>query len=72
MGARFRLQELLDEKGMNQSELARRSKISIVTVNKIAQNRSNQVSLKTLDALSKELGCEPGDLLEREPKRRAK
>jgi putative transcriptional regulator len=72
MGARFRLQELLDDAGMNQSELARRSGISLVTVNKIAQNRSNQVSLKTLDALSKALGCEPGDLLEREPKGRRK
>ena len=70
MGARFRLQELLDAAEMSQSELARRSGVSLVTVNKIAQNRSNQVSLKTLDALSKVLKCEPGDLLERERKRR--
>ena len=66
MGARFKLQELLDAVGMSQSELARRSGISIVTVNKIAQNRSNQVSLKTLDALSVVLKCKPGDLVERE------
>lgn len=72
MGARFRLQELLDAVGMSQSELARRSGVSLVTVNKISQNRSNQVSLKTLDALSKVLGCEPGDLLERERKRAKK
>lgn len=72
MGARFRLQELLDAVGMSQSELARQSGVSLVTVNKIAQNRSNQVSLKTLDALSKVLKCEPGDLLERESKRRPK
>lgn len=70
MGARFRLQELLDAAGMSQAELARRSKVSLVTVNKIAQNRSNQVALRTLDALSKALGCEPGDLLEREPRKR--
>lgn len=65
MTARFRLQELLDASAMSQSELARRSGISLVTVNKIAQNRSNQVSLKTLDALSKVLKCQPGDLLKR-------
>jgi putative transcriptional regulator len=57
---------------MSQSELARQSGVSLVTVNKISQNRSNQVSLRTLDALSKVLKCEPGDLLEREPKRKAK
>jgi putative transcriptional regulator len=72
MGARFRLQELLDAAVMSQSELARQSGVSLVTVNKIAQNRSNQVSLKTLDALSSVLKCQPGDLLEREPKRKGK
>lgn len=70
MSARFRLQQLLDAAGMSQNELARRSGVSLVTVNKIAQNRSNQVALKTLDALSKVLGCEPGDLIEREARRR--
>jgi putative transcriptional regulator len=70
MTARFKLREVLEAAGMSQSELARRSGVSLVTVNKIAQNRSNQVSLKTLDALSKVLRCEPGDLLEREKRRK--
>jgi DNA-binding Xre family transcriptional regulator len=34
-------------------------------------NRTTRVDLSTLDGLSKVLGCEPGDLLEREPKRRS-
>jgi putative transcriptional regulator len=72
MGARFKLRELLEKAGMSQSELARRSGISFQTINGMVGNRTAQVSLKTLDALSKALGCEPGDLLEREPKRRAK
>jgi transcriptional regulator with XRE-family HTH domain len=38
---------------MTQSELARQSGVSLLTVNKTAQNRSIQVSPKTLDALSK-------------------
>ncbi len=70
MGARFRLQELLDNAGMSQAALAERSGVSLVTVNKIAGNRSSQVALKTLDALSKVLGCEPGDIIERESRRR--
>ncbi len=70
LGARFRLQELLDNAGMSQAALAERSGVSLVTVNKIAGNRSSQVALKTLDALSKVLGCEPGDIIERESRRR--
>ena len=73
MAARFRLKELLEEKDMAQSELARRSGISFVTINRMAANKTAQVSLNTLDAISKALGCEPGELLERDPtKRRSK
>ena len=63
--ARFRLDELLSDKEMSQSELARRSGISLVTINAIANNRTRQVQLDTLDKLSAALGLEPGDLLER-------
>lgn len=61
---RFRLKELLEAKGMSQSELVRRSGLSYPTVNSIVGNRSGQVSLATLDAISKVLGCAPGELLE--------
>jgi putative transcriptional regulator len=64
---RFRLQQLLDEREMSQSELARKSGVSFVTVNGMANNRTAQVSLKTLDALCSALGVPPGELLEREP-----
>ena len=67
VAARFRLAELLDEKGLSQTELARRSGISQVTVNAIANNRTSRVDLATLDALSAQLGVEPGELIEREP-----
>ena len=68
MVVRFRLQELLDahEPPMSQSELARRSGVSLVTVNNIANNRTSQVSLKTLASLAQALGVEPGELLERD------
>jgi transcriptional regulator with XRE-family HTH domain len=73
VAVRFRLQEWLDdpEKGMSQSKLAKLSGVSLATVNAIANNRTSQVSLATLDALSAALGLEPGELLERdEPKRK--
>lgn len=65
MLVQFRLQELLDAHSppMTQTELARRSGISFVTVNNIANNRTAQVSLKTLGSLASVLGVKPGDLL---------
>lgn len=72
MAARFRLAEVLEEMDppMNQSELARRSGVSLVTINAIANNRTRQVKLDTLDKLAGALGVEIGELLERDGKRR--
>jgi putative transcriptional regulator len=70
---RFRLEEVLDDREMSQTELSRLSGVSLVTVNAIKQNRTRQVSLETLDKLCGALKCEPGELLAREPaKRRGK
>jgi len=67
MPLRFRLQELLDSRDppMSQSELARRSGISLVTINAIANNRTKQVSLETLDNISGALAIFPGELFKR-------
>ncbi len=62
--ARFRLQEILDEVGMSQSELSRRSGVSFVTINRMCNNLTEGVSLKTLDALAQVLGVQPGDIIE--------
>ena len=74
MAVHFRLKELLEERTppMSQSELARQSGVSIVTINAIANNRTRQVQLDTLDAIAGVLGVEPGELLEREPAKRTK
>lgn len=70
MAVRFRLQGILDELGMSQSELARRSGVSLVTVNGMAKNRTTRVDLSTLDALCDVLAVEPGQLLERDGRRK--
>ncbi|MBK6306868.1 MAG: helix-turn-helix transcriptional regulator [Gemmatimonadetes bacterium] len=71
MAVRFRLADVLAERTMTQTELSRRSGVSIVTVNGIANNRTTRVDLETLDKLCEVLEVEPGELLEREtPKRR--
>ena len=70
---RFRLDAVLEDREMSQTELSRLSGVSLVTVNAIKKNRTKQVSLDTLDKLSAALKCEPGELIERETaKRRGK
>ena len=69
MTTRFRLREVLEEAGMTQSELSRRSGVSFVTINRMCANHNAQVSLRILDSLSHALGVEPGELLERDRKR---
>lgn len=73
MAAKFRLDELLAgaEPPMSQSELARISGVSLVTINAIAKNRTAQVKLETLDKIlgALERAGVPAtfnDLLERE------
>jgi DNA-binding Xre family transcriptional regulator len=70
VGTRFRLRELLEDAKMSQSELARRSGVSFVTINRMCANATEGVSLKTLDAIAAALKVEPGELLERESAKR--
>lgn len=75
MPVRFRLHSLLEERAqhddrISQSELSRRSGVSLTTINAIVLNKTAQVSLKTLDALCGALECAPGELLERDAPRR--
>lgn len=74
LATRFRLREILDSMSppMSQSELSRRSGVSMTTINSMALNKTVQVSLATLDALSKALGVEPGDLFARAPESKRK
>lgn len=69
MTVRFKLQELLEAAGMSQNELARRSGVSQVTINAMANQRTKGVDLSTLDAICGVLKCEPGELLVRKSSR---
>jgi DNA-binding Xre family transcriptional regulator len=76
MTARFRLRELLEAAGIGQSQLSRESGVSFSTINRMATNATEQVSLKTLDSISATLTrllnrtVEPGDLIERVPEKK--
>jgi putative transcriptional regulator len=68
---RFRLQDEINKRQTSQSALARESGVAFSTISKMCRNVSAQVSLATLDALSQVLECEPGELIERAPEKRA-
>ena len=77
MAARFRLAELLEKTGLSQRELAARSGVSPTTINRMANNLTAQVSLRTLDSLAKALSAagqkvRPADLIEEVPDRKGK
>ena len=63
MTTRFRLRELLEEAGVSQSELARRTGLHFATINRLCTNATAQVSLNTLDRIATALGAHPGDLI---------
>lgn len=67
MAVTFRLREVLDQRGISQSEASRQSGVSFATINRMCTNATRQVSLDVLDQLSSWLGIDPGELLEREP-----
>lgn len=66
---RFRLAALLRAARLSQRELAALARVSVTTVNRIARNRTRQISLDTLEALSRVLKVPPGALFERYRKR---
>lgn len=65
MPTRMRLAELLDERAMTQSELARRAGLSFQAVNHLCSGRAKAVSFATLDAIARVFKVEPGELIER-------
>jgi putative transcriptional regulator len=70
MPTTFRLSEILEKRGMSQSELARLSGVSHVTINRMCANHTEGVALATLDSIAGALGVEPGELIVREKKGR--
>jgi putative transcriptional regulator len=55
---------LLVKRKMKLTELAGRVDITLANLSVLKQNKARAVRFSTLDALCRELGCQPGDLLE--------
>lgn len=67
MAIRVNLDHLLLEHGITLTELADRIGITIANLSILKTNKARAVRFSTLEALCRELGCQPGDLLEWRP-----
>jgi len=65
MPIRTSLDVLMAERGITLTELARRVGITLANLSNINTNKARAVRFGTLDAICRELKCQPGDLLER-------
>lgn len=67
MGIVVNLDLLLVKRKLKLTELAGRVDITLANLSVLKQNKARAIRFSTLDALCRELGCQPGDLLEYQP-----
>ena len=63
----LRLDRVLADRKMRSKELAERIGITEVNLSRIKTGKISAVRFSTLDAICRELGCQPGDILEYVP-----
>lgn len=64
MAILINLDLMLVKRKMKLTDLADRVGITIANLSILKQNKARAVRFSTLEALCRELGCQPGDLLE--------
>jgi putative transcriptional regulator len=67
MPIRIRLDQLLLDRRMSLAELADRTGVTAANLSILKAGEAGAIRLATLDALCRELDCQPGDLLGYEP-----
>jgi len=67
MPIRVKLDHILLDRRLTLTELADRIRITIANLSVLKTNKARAVRFSTLDALCRELQCQPGDLLEWTP-----
>lgn len=66
MSIHVNLDLLLLRRGMTLSELAERVGMTLANLSILKTNKARAIRFSTLDAICRELNCQPGDLLVRE------
>jgi putative transcriptional regulator len=64
MPIRIRLDYLLVDRRITLTDLAQRLGITLANLSVLKTNKARAIRFSTLDALCRELKCQPGDLLE--------
>jgi putative transcriptional regulator len=64
MPIQVKLDALLSQRGMTLTELAERIDLTLANLSVLKTNKARAVRFTTLEALCRELDCQPGDLLE--------
>ena len=58
-----KLDDLLQARGMTMTELAERIGLTLANVSILKTGKARAIRFSTLDAICRELDCQPGDLL---------
>lgn len=64
MPIRLNLDQVMTEREISLTELANRVGITLANLSILKTNKAKAVRFSTLEALCRELKCQPGDLLE--------
>jgi putative transcriptional regulator len=64
MAIRVKLDHLLLDRRLSLTELAERMGITVANLSVLKTNKARAIRFSTLDALCRELDCQPGELLE--------
>jgi len=64
MPIRLNLERVMTERNISLTELAGRVDLTLANLSILKTNKAKAVRFSTLEALCRELRCQPGDLLE--------
>ena len=70
LAIRVRLRDLLEKRGMAQTELQARSGLGYSTINALYHGKTERVEFATLEALCEVLECPVGEILEHVPEKK--
>ena len=63
MAIHVKLERMLDRRGLTLTELSDRVGMTLANMSILKTNKARAIRFSTLDALCRELKCQPGDLL---------
>ncbi len=64
MAIKLKLDQVMVARGIGLTELAARVDLTLANLSILKNNRARAIRFSTLEALCRELDCQPGDLLE--------